>query len=112
MPETRNRRDFVRTLALGASAGALMAPVSIRADDPEKKDDKPKPDAESPKSEAAARMELVLARFGKQLDDEARKAVRKEIDAIVKRAELLRKIQLDNGEGPFPIFTPYRAPLA
>lgn len=109
MIETHHRRDFVRSLALGASA-ALMAPA--RADDLKdelKKDDEPKKDA--PKSEADARMELVLARFGTQLDEAARKTIRTQIDGIVRNAEALRKIPLDNGDGPFPVFHPYRAPL-
>jgi hypothetical protein len=113
MDTLHHRRDFVRSLALGASAGALAGHPAARADEPakpdkDKKDEKP----ESPKSEADARMEVVLARFGKQLDADARKAVRAEIESIVRRAEALRKIPLDNGDGPFPVFTPYRAPLA
>jgi hypothetical protein len=57
-------------------------------------------------------MELVLARFGKQLDEAGRKKVRGEVQAIVRRAEALRKFPLDNGDGPFPVFHPFRAPLA
>ena len=56
-------------------------------------------------------MDLVLARFGKQLDEAARKSVRAEIDLITRRAETLRKFALDNGDGPYPVFQPYRAPL-
>ncbi|HEV3167659.1 MAG TPA: hypothetical protein VGZ22_26880 [Isosphaeraceae bacterium] len=110
-PES-SRRDFVRTLALGASAGALAGDRPALADDPDdkKKDDEPK--EEPPKTEADTRMELVLARFGKQLDADARKSVRSEIDSIVRRAEALRKIPLTNGDGPYPIFKPYRAPLS
>ena len=103
-----HRRDFVRTLALGASAGLLAAPPAP-ADEP-KPDDKPKEDPS--KAEADARMELVLARFGKQLDADARKAVRREVESIVKAAETLRKFKLENGDEPFPVFRPYRAPLA
>ncbi|HWE39578.1 MAG TPA: hypothetical protein VG406_23720 [Isosphaeraceae bacterium] len=112
--EPKNRRDFVRALALGASAGTLAFPTSARADDKEtekskaKGDDKPDP----LKAEADARMALIVARFGKHLDDDARKAVRDELDGIIRRAERLRKVPLDNGDGPFPVFHPYRAPLA
>ncbi len=63
-------------------------------------------------SEADARMALVLARFGGRLDADARKSIREEIEAQVRRAEGLRKFPLDNGDGPFPVFHPYRAPLA
>jgi hypothetical protein len=110
-----HRRDFVRSLALGAAAGAIASPAALRADDEkakdkEKKDDR-KDEAPKPKTEADARMELVLARYGNQLDEAARKSVRAEIDGHVRRAEALRKIPLDNGDGPFPVFHPYRAPL-
>lgn len=110
MDPRTHRRDFVRTLTLGASASAL-ASAATRADEP----DKPRTNnaGEVPaNSEADARMEIVLARFGKQLDENARKAVRSEIQGIVRRAEALRKFKLENGDGPWPVFHPYRAPLA
>ncbi|MCA1685902.1 MAG: hypothetical protein LC745_07915 [Planctomycetia bacterium] len=102
MDTPHNRRDFVRALALGAPA-ALTVPGAVEADEPEK---------DRPKTEADARMELVLARYGKRLDDDARKKVRAEVEAIVRRAEALRKFPLDNGDGPLPVFHPFRAPLA
>jgi hypothetical protein len=114
MRERTHRRDFVRSLALGASTGILLRSDPALADDdnPAKaNDDPPKAEPEAPKTEADARMELVLARFGKQLDDDARKAVRAKVNSIVRRAEGLRKFTLTNGDGPFPVFTPYRAPL-
>lgn len=98
-----HRRDFVRALALGG----LAAPATLRADETPK-DKKEAPAPEPPKSEADARMELVLARFGKHLDAESRKSVRREIEVIVHRAEALRKFKLDNGDGPCPVFMPYR----
>jgi hypothetical protein len=108
MDTPHHRRDFVRALTLGASAAALAAPTALRADEK----DEPKKDEPARMTEADARMALVLARFGKQLDEKARKSVREEIDSIVRRAEGLRKVPLDNGDGPFPVFHPYRAPLA
>jgi hypothetical protein len=109
--EPKNRRDFVRALALGASAGTLAQhPASAWADD--EKDDKGKGKPDPIQAEADARMALIVARFGKHLDDEARKSVRAEIGRIVRRADQLRKFPLDNGDGPFPVFTPYRATLA
>ena len=104
MPDS-NRRDFVRSAALGV---ALSAPVVLLADDEKPKD---KGDASKPPTEAEARMSYVLARFGGHLDEAARKSVRAEIDGLVGRAEALRKLPLDNGDGPFPVFRPYRAPL-
>lgn len=107
---TPHRRDFVRSLALGASAAALSAPAALHADDKGKPNDEPK--AKPATTEADARMALVLARFGGQLDEEARQTIRAEIEHQVRRAEALRKVPLDNGDGPYPVFHPYRAPLA
>ena len=101
MDKPHHRRDFVRVLAFGAPALVLSEPGAL-ADDPPK---------EAKKTEADARMELVLARFGKHLDEAARKSVRSEVEMIVRRAETLRKFELDNGDGPSPVFQPYRAPL-
>lgn len=111
--ETQDRREFVRSLALGASAAVVIAPGASRADDPKPKDKEPEKKTEPKPEEAArtevdARMELILARFGKQLDADARKAVRSEIEGHVRRAEALRKIKLDNGDEPFPVFIPFR----
>lgn len=111
MDAPHHRRDFVRGLGLTA----LAAPAVLADDTSTRKADDAKPaDAPAPKppTEAEARMQLVLARYGKQLDEPARRAVRREIDAITARAEALRKFALDNGDGPFPVFHPYRAPLA
>src|SRR5438309_1945041 len=106
---TPHRRDFVRSLALGASAVALTSPSPVRAEDDKEKEKSAKPDdAPKPKTEADARMDLVLARFGKQLDEAARKSIRAEVEDHVRRAQALRKIPLDNGDGPFPVFRPYR----
>jgi hypothetical protein len=102
--EPSHRRDFVRSLALAASAAALAPPAPLPADEPRKD--------ETPRTEVDARMEIILARFGGYLDDDARKAVRNEVESHVRRAQLLRKFPLTNGDGPFPVFTPYRAPLA
>ncbi len=109
MDKPHHRRDFVRGLALSVPAVALSGPGAL-ADDPPK--DEKKGEETPPKTEADARMDLVLARFGKHLDEAARKSVRSEVEMIVRRAEALRKFELDNGDGPFPVFQPYRAPLA
>ena len=104
-----HRRDFVRALAFGVPAAALTS-AGARAGDPPK--EAKNAEETKPKTEADARMELVLARFGNHLDEAARKSVRSEVELIVRRAEALRKFELDNGDGPFPVFQPYRAPLA
>jgi hypothetical protein len=101
--DSSHRRDFVRALTLTAIAG----PVVI-ADDAKKADDK-KP----VRSEIDERMDVLMTRFGKhsQLDDKARAAIRSGVTSVVNRAEALRKIPLDNGDGPFPVFHPFRKPI-
>ena len=109
MTDPSHRRDFVRALALGGTAIALGTPPSVVAyDDPK---DKPKEDPPKAKTEVDARMDLILSRYGKYLDEDAKKAVRREVESIVHRGEQLRKFSLTNGDEPFPVFTPYRAPL-
>lgn len=102
MDTPHHRRDFARALALGVPA-ALALPAAPRADEPAKK---------GPTTEADARMQLVVARYGDRLDDASRAKVRAEVEAIVRRAGALRAFPLENGDGPFPVFHPYRAPLA
>ena len=111
---THHRRDFVRALAIAAPV-ALIATPAEAADEPKKKEEpkkKAEPEKAAPPSEVDARMALVIARYGPALDDEARKAVRAEVVTMTRRAEALRKFPLENGDGPFPVFQPYRAPLS
>jgi hypothetical protein len=108
--EDHHRRDFVRVLVLGGSAATLAARPAD-CDEKPGRDEALPPEPPKVRLEADARMELVLSRFGKSLDDDARASVRGEVEAIVRRAELLRKFPLENGDGPFPVFSPYRAPL-
>ena len=103
MTDPTHRRDFVRILALGGTAAALAIPSAEAVAQDQ---------AAKPKGEVDARMDLILARYGKHLDDDAKKAVRAEVESIVKRGEQLRKFSLSNGDEPFPVFHPYRAPLA
>lgn len=108
LPPPLDRREFLRALALGGPAGlgAAVLPTTLVAEEPEKSD------TGNPPSEVDARVALILARFGDQLDDEARRAIRDDIATQVRRSESLRKLSLDNGTGPFPVFTPYRAPIS
>lgn len=57
-------------------------------------------------------MDLILARFGDRLDDDARAAVRRDVEAVVRRGEQLRAFPLENFDAPCPVFRPYRAPIA
>ena len=108
MTDPSHRRDFVRALAIGGTAAALGTPAALADDDPK---GKPKEDPPEAKSEVDARMDLILSRYGKYLDEDSKKAVRSEVESIVRRGEQLRKFALTNGDEPFPVFTPYRAPL-
>ena len=107
-----HRRDFARSAAAVASAAALAAQAELLADDKPKHKDEPKhDDSTATETETDARMSYILARFGGHLDPSARKTIRAEIDGLVRRSEALRKLSLDNGDGPFPVFRPYRGPL-
>lgn len=108
MSTESHRRDFAKGVAVTVAAGFPL--TRVRADDP-KPDDAKKSEPTKPSTEADARMQLIEARFGKYLDDNARREVRSEIEGQVKRAEALRKIEVDYREGPAPVFVPYRAPL-
>lgn len=110
MSESAHRRDFLRGLAVGGTAAALGRPAPAIADDGPKDKAKEEP-KEKPRSEADARMDLILARYGPHLDEAARKAVRAEVESIVRRGEQLKKFTLTNGDEPSPVFAPYRAPL-
>ena len=103
-----SRRRFVCSLALAAPAALACTP--LRADDPPAKAEGN--DETPPATEVDARMALVLQRYGDRLDEDALERVRTEVEAMTNRAEQLRKFDLDNGDGPMPVFTPYRAPLA
>ncbi len=133
MIEKSNRRMFVRALAVGASAAPLVAAGAlVDADDKAKSAEKPKDVAKKDavakaetkgvatqkkavehdaafEAEVDARMQLVLARCGSKLDEAAKKSVREELVGIVERSRALKKFALDNGDGPFPVFHPYRA---
>jgi hypothetical protein len=71
----------------------------------------PKPTDDPLAAEIEARMALLLARHGAKLDDEARQAVRKKVETIVKRGRTLKAFVLTNADEPAPIFHPYRAQL-
>ena len=104
-PEPKpHRRDFVRTLGLAGSVGLLGRNVS-QAQEP----DKPAPAPEA--TEADARMALIVARYGKHLDDDARRSVRSDVEAVIRRGNRMRAFELSNGDEPMPVFTPYRSAL-
>ncbi|GIW89032.1 MAG: hypothetical protein KatS3mg108_3356 [Isosphaeraceae bacterium] len=60
-------------------------------------------------AEVEARMAWILGRYGDRLDEAARGAVRRDVEAQVRRARRLRAFRLGNGDGPGVIWVPYRA---
>ncbi len=104
MTESSHRRDFVRGLLLGGAAAGVGSPANA--------EDDPKKEPAVNLTEIEARMALILARYGDSLDEAARKAILIDVESIVRRADALRNYELTNGDEPFPIFVPYRAPLA
>lgn len=63
---------------------------------------------EATSREVDNRFDMVKDLYGERLDDEQLEEVRKGIEGIVAAAEALRAIELDNGDEPFPVFTPFR----
>jgi hypothetical protein len=106
-----HRRGFVRVVALGATAGlATSAARAPAASGPEPPFQQPKQEEKSDEldAEVEARMALIVARYGARLDDEARKTIADEVRGIVRRGRRLKEFALDNGDGPFPVFIPFR----
>lgn len=112
---TSHRREFVRTLALIPAAGLLARPGLAVADDPKPSDEpaaKPAdPESARVAAEVEARMQLILARYGNQLDADARAAVRSDVLAMVQRLRSLARFALDNSDEPMPRFVPYRGAI-
>ena len=50
---------------------------------------------------------IVKEKYGYVLNDMQLKAVKESVDELVKNAEALRKIKLDDRDEPFSVFTPY-----
>jgi hypothetical protein len=99
-----SRRRFLRrTAALGAAAATPLPATA--GQEPAAEDD-------PLRAEVDARMALVVARFGRHLDDAAREEVRRQVEGVVRQGRALRQSPLANGDEPMPVFRPYRAPDA
>jgi hypothetical protein len=103
LPTPPHRRGFLRGLAAGATALGAHGAASAQEPQP--------PPADPVAAEVEARLAIVVARHGARLDEAARETIRGRIAGQVRRASRLRQQPLDNGEGPFPVFIPYRGPL-
>jgi len=116
-PPSSNRRDFVRSVSVGLGAGLLATPTATPAaieapqvEAPPGQEDEEEPDPVE--LEVEARMSLLLARYGDQLDDEAREQIRRQVAGNVRRGRALKEFAVGNGDQSASIFRPYRAPLA
>jgi hypothetical protein len=103
------RRHFVKSMAAGAAVGLAAggSKGAAPAQDKPAQDDKPKDPIDA---EVEVRMALILARYGEHLDADAQKAIESDVRSMVNRARRLKAYDLDNGDGPMPVFVPYRAP--
>jgi len=52
---------------------------------------------------------LVRQRYGERLAPAQLDEVRKGVEAVVRNAQALRAVKLENADEPFPPFLPYRA---
>ena len=59
------------------------------------------------RSESEILFNIVKEKYGYILNDMQLKAVKESVDELVKNAETLRKIKLDDRDEPFSVFTPY-----
>lgn len=106
MENRLTRRAFAGSAALGALAIAGTGPEApAQPQDPE-----PPPVPDPLRAEVDARMGIILARFADRLDDEALESIREGVADQVRRAIALKRIPLDNGASPCPIFIPHRGP--
>lgn len=58
--------------------------------------------------EVRDRFNVVKGLYGRRLDDQQLAEVRKGVETMVRTAEALRAVKLDNGDEPSWVFTPYR----
>ncbi len=58
--------------------------------------------------EVRDRFNVVKGLYGRRLDDQQLAEVRKGVETLVRTAEALRAVKLDNGDEPAWVFTPYR----
>ncbi len=65
-------------------------------------------DADIKRKELDLLFNLVRDLYGDRLDPEELEEVRKGVEGIVKTAETLRSVKLENSDEPFLLFIPYR----
>jgi|TARA_Y100000310_G_C20602418_1_gene773753 hypothetical protein len=50
---------------------------------------------------------MIKEKYGSMLNDMQLIAVRESVDELVENAEVLRKVEVDNHDEPFSVFTPF-----
>lgn len=101
MPEL-NRREFTETVAMAALAPLLGA--GFRATPGTG------PAMHDPRTLAEALARAVRVEYGDRLGEADLAAVTRQIEAMLERAEKIRRVQLANGDEPDFVFTAVRAP--
>ncbi len=86
-----HRRHFLK--AVGAAVAPALAGAPVSADD-----EPPVPTA------AQALTDLVRARFGRHLSAAQLRSAQGEVDRIVRMADMLRRMPLDDADEPVTVF--------
>lgn len=112
MPDdSLNRRQFARTVALGAVAATVPADASkkdrnaVEADKPRDREA-----AEAPKQPDDLALEIIKQRYpDRRLTGRVLDAIRADIHGDQLRSKALKTVPLTNGDEPAFVFAAYRA---
>ncbi len=113
--EDTSRRQILRAATAALPIAALG--TTVRSDEPQVKPDTPEKDKavalpeDTEKAEIDRRMDSILAKFGSRLDETQKKSVRGDVEANYRRAVRLRKVDLNDFEGPATAFVPFTQKL-
>ncbi|HEX2218932.1 MAG TPA: hypothetical protein VHG35_09015 [Gemmatimonadales bacterium] len=97
-----NRREFTETVAMAALAPLLVRGVAPIPDS--------HPAVHDPRTLAEALARAVRAQYGDRLSETDLAAVARQIEAMLDRAEKIRRVPLANGDEPDFVFTAVRSP--
>jgi hypothetical protein len=88
-----SRRRFLKTVAAGAAAVPGTAAPAVAGDEPA-----------APPTPGQALSDFVRARFGRHLTEAQLKSAQREVDGLLRTAETIKRVQLENAEEPAFIF--------
>jgi histidine ammonia-lyase len=91
------RRQFTKSLALVAATPLMTSPAEVAAQEPKQ--------AEPPADAAAALTELARIRFGKHVDEDMLKQIRRGLEGRQRSAERLKQFKLTPGDEPAFVFS-------